>query len=426
MAISYWTLLFICLHQVICTKAESYADVVCPSDFPCSCHREAGHGKYALDINCRGYLDNGRIPDLSSLRAIPIVRFDLSSNNIRDLPADTFKGLKFIGLSKHPLVDPKLSLSDNILITVDEKAFSGITADILNLAMDNCSLTSVPQLPNFLVSLDLFNNTLTQPPSFHGLTKLKRLNLGKNMLSSLNRDSFAGLENSLTTLDVSETGLRAFPSTALMSLKNIQTIVLNENAIHSLPMDMLKGFQTTSTDITLELKDNRIRRVATNALIRRAGSNMTIINLNLGNNKLSDVDFLYKGCSVVLNYVSVINLRGNPVVCGCEFFYFSKVGYYKQIQGICDRPEEYHNVEFRIYRSNIRTEKRTDFKGEYGKRAERNCKEFDLSKYDYNCLEEGYKTIDIIEPEESISDETSLLKPNYIMLNVMISLIIWR
>lgn len=63
---------------------------------------------YALEVNCE-QKKLRELPNLNPLLGLPMLELDLKLNQLRDLPPDTFKGLKFKTLHKEVL--PVLDVS---------------------------------------------------------------------------------------------------------------------------------------------------------------------------------------------------------------------------------------------------------------------------------------------------------------------------
>ncbi|XP_057330247.1 protein artichoke-like [Microplitis mediator] len=151
-----------------------------------------------------------------------------------------------------------LQISHSYVHDVHEKAFIPIKDSLESLAIVSSRLTQVPQKSlaelHKLAALDLENNLIQDLPSycFWGL-KLLKLSLKGNMISKISEHSYAGLEATLSDLDLSENKLNLFPMSALRRLENLATLRLAWNEISQLPDD---GYSRLSGLLILDLSSN--------------------------------------------------------------------------------------------------------------------------------------------------------------------------
>jgi len=83
-----------------------------------------------------------------------------------------------------------------------------------------------------LTALDFDYNEIVRVEdySFYGL-RLSKLNLKGNRLQGMPEHAFAGLEECMQEIDVSENGLRTFPLMALRKLDHLRILRLSNNRI---------------------------------------------------------------------------------------------------------------------------------------------------------------------------------------------------
>ncbi|GFY38074.1 chaoptin [Trichonephila inaurata madagascariensis] len=224
----------------------------------------------------------------------------LSNNILKKVPLHaiySLKHLRFLYLSGnlfHKLPCPfhlsihhleKLELSNNMLMHIPECVFNGsFTIKELNLDF------------NFLRSLSA--------RTFKG-TKLERLILSNNRISTVHSDSFVGIETTLSTLDLSFNLLEIFPS-AVNDLKSLLYLSLKSNLLKQLGKGDLHGcrgslevldlsgnlFQQVPKKtlkplvklLRLSLQDNRIQKVYRDDF---EGWGQTLTTLSLANNKMT-------------------------------------------------------------------------------------------------------------------------------------------
>ena len=85
------------------------ANVECPSDLPSKCQCMTAYDGQSIEMDCRGALENGILPDLSSVNGFPIFKLHLDNNDIETVPNDAFNGLLF----NTSVLEPTLALRNN-------------------------------------------------------------------------------------------------------------------------------------------------------------------------------------------------------------------------------------------------------------------------------------------------------------------------
>ncbi|KAJ8348462.1 hypothetical protein SKAU_G00270510 [Synaphobranchus kaupii] len=180
---------------------------------------------------------------------LPLAEVDLSNNRLQELRLDVFmaKGHKrpvsvdvsnnrVTMVSRNPQMSPpnlhSLTLAGNQLYSVPR--LHGIPVQYLNL--DRNPISSI-QKDSFAELKDLVHLSLNslpqltaiQPHSFRDLSNLQVLNLSNNTgLTSLSPEVFLGLA-SLQELDLSNSGVNSLPNNILSHLPSLRRITLREN-----------------------------------------------------------------------------------------------------------------------------------------------------------------------------------------------------
>ncbi|KAL5285424.1 chp.2 family protein [Megaselia abdita] len=203
---------------------------------------------------------------MSSLAALSMCELRMSHNFIATIHgmdlSNKFRSLRFLDVSNNHLLRiddavfatlPKLAildLSHNRDLKVMEKSFMGLENTLLKLGLENVSLSTVPEMKlkmlreirlryNELPSipqdmatnmsnirvLDISYNDLTNVPLMtQMLTRLEKLILSGNPITSLNNNSFEGVNENLEMLDISNLRLHYFEYGSLESLPNLRSL----------------------------------------------------------------------------------------------------------------------------------------------------------------------------------------------------------
>ncbi|XP_011212502.1 chaoptin isoform X1 [Bactrocera dorsalis] len=205
---------------------------------------------------------------LSSLAALTLCELHLSNNFISTIHSmdlsNKFRSLRFLDISYNYLLRiddavfatmPRLAaldLSHNRDLKVMDKSFMGLENSLIKLGMENVSLSTIPEirlkylrelrlgyneLPSIpqelafnmsnLRMLDLSNNDLTNVPLMtQSLPHLRKLMLSGNPITSLNNNSFDGVNEDLEMLDISNFRLHYFEYGCLDSLPHLRSLKL--------------------------------------------------------------------------------------------------------------------------------------------------------------------------------------------------------
>lgn len=197
---------------------------------------------------------------ITNLAALTVCDVDLSDNHIGTIHAMDFKfrSLTRLDLSGNNLVRLEdagfstlphlmiLNLGHNSELEISAKVFIGLENSLLQLNLDNVSITAFPDLPlpflrrlsiaynelpfvppelatnmTTLNYLDLSYNDLTNVPLLtHSLPKLQHLSLAGNPISVLTNTSLIGAADTLKTLDIANLQLNTFEVNMSMIMDN--------------------------------------------------------------------------------------------------------------------------------------------------------------------------------------------------------------
>ncbi|XP_054716428.1 chaoptin-like [Uloborus diversus] len=238
---------------------------------------------------------------LHSIYALKNLRFlDISGNLFHRLPCP---------FHLHVTHLDKMDLSNNLLTHITECVFNG-SFTIKELHLDF----------NFIRSLSA--------RSFKG-TKLERLMLANNRISNIHSDAFAGLETTLTTLDLSFNLMEQFPTAVndlnallYLSLKSnllkglgrgdlhgsrnsLEILDLSGNMLQHVPKNTLKPLTKL---MRLSLQDNRIQKVYRDDF---EGWGQSLTTLSLANNKMT---YLSGGAFAHLTKLKELKLSFNNLM----------------------------------------------------------------------------------------------------------------
>nr|XP_033330545.1 chaoptin-like isoform X1 [Megalopta genalis] len=236
-------------------------------------------------------LDSNKLSTLPAggFDGIDIKRIHLSSNSIKNIDDDAFRGLEdtleYLNLETNDLPNVptavtrlrKLSylyLANNDIRNISGDAFQEFAENLRALSLATNSLDMVPvsalsrcqrllhlnlgynkishvQPGDFewaedLEILLLRNNILTKlsKETFKGAGKLKELSLSFNHLTELDDDCFVGIEDSLNILELSFAfATDVFPQRALRPLSNLLWLVLDNNNFQKIEATAFYSFQ---------------------------------------------------------------------------------------------------------------------------------------------------------------------------------------
>ncbi|KAF5894741.1 toll-like receptor 5 [Clarias magur] len=262
--------------------------------------------KLNLNHNLLDKIESRMFNNLPSLKTL-----DLSNNNIRLLMSQSFQGLPNLA---------NLFLSENSLQSLHTLAS---LPSLQGLYVDNNKITSLYGLPSQvrnITTIDLRYNRLSNAESFYTILvefpNVKNIFLGGNVFSScfLNSRYSVSPLNNVHFLDLQMTGLQKFWSqgqclTMFDHLPQLQTLILKNNFIQSLPKNIFNGLTSLGY---LDLSMNSLTYIP-NGIFPES-----LKTLNLAFNRLGSVD------PQAFSNLTTLELSGNFFLCDCSLRDFQR------------------------------------------------------------------------------------------------------
>lgn len=223
-----------------------YSDIQCPELAPkCRCGKAydwiGSEWKMVTFANC-SYAGLVQIPDLSSLSGKNIYRLSLNNNNITRIKGDQFLNItvKHLVLSKNPLKSVPVNAFAQLRHKLEQLDIDGVKIKIdTGLGF----LKGMTKLKSLDLGYNLLKNKYKVLPSglFSGLnlTSLDSLTLQALQMSKLEEGTFDGIEG-LEQLDLSYNFLPEFPK-ELLNLKELKRLKLYSNEIMNLKNNTFLG-----------------------------------------------------------------------------------------------------------------------------------------------------------------------------------------
>jgi Leucine-rich repeat (LRR) protein len=255
---------------------ESSDVTPCPMPDPCEC--EYMHQPDRLVVNCKQkYFDT--IPSPVAGSDVMIDELTLADNVLSTIPDKAFIGLRI----------RRLDLTGNQLTNISGGAFDGLqeTVEELLLELDESAEFPVQSLAALtglrLLKVVGYRRASTLPPrALAPLTSLAVLSLRDGSLHNLSAADLDGQRTSLTELDLNSNKLDAVPTAAIASLKNLTVVELNQNVINVIAN---RSFGSASTLRRLSLDQNPISTIDPDAF---AGLATSLRNLSMQSCRLQD------------------------------------------------------------------------------------------------------------------------------------------
>ena len=112
----------------------------------------------------------------------------------------------------------------------------------------NAGLTSIPDIPATVLTLNLARNDIVKVPAraFSNLANLQSLNLCYNKIQTVESLAFEGLE-SITNIDLSRNNIATIPARAFSNLANLQSLDLGYNKIQTIEPLAFVGLECLTT-----------------------------------------------------------------------------------------------------------------------------------------------------------------------------------
>ncbi|XP_043289270.1 protein artichoke-like [Venturia canescens] len=202
-----------------------------------------------------------------------------------------------------------LQISHSSLQEISDNAFSNLKENLESLALVSGRLPQVPQKSlaglHKLAALDLAANLIHDLSSycFWGL-KLIKLSLKGNQISKISEHTFAGLEDSLSDLDLEENKLKLFPMTALRRLDGLASLRLAWNEISEIVDD---GYSKLNSLLILDLSSNNFDKLGEDCF--RPCPILHTLSLYY-----NSIETIHKDAFVSLKDLESIDLSNNKIV----------------------------------------------------------------------------------------------------------------
>ncbi|XP_011500734.1 PREDICTED: chaoptin [Ceratosolen solmsi marchali] len=178
----------------------------------------------------------GRLSTNAFITSTSLIQLDLSFNALRAIEEASFGGLTNLQY---------LSLRDNNILLMPSASLARLPSLMhLNLEFNRIAVitseilrTSVPHLTSFSLKHNLMREL--PPRLFYHFNKLDSLELSGNMISEIDRQSFVGIEDTLTYLDLSANQISIIDE---LPLKNLVSLNLADNLLKKISPGIFKHF----------------------------------------------------------------------------------------------------------------------------------------------------------------------------------------
>ena len=180
--------------------------------------------------------------------------------------------------------------------------------DMTSVDCYNAGLTSIPDIPATVLTLDLARNDIVKVPAraFSNLVKLQSLYLGYNKIQTVEPLAFEGLER-LKTIDLPSNNIDTIPARAFSNLANLQSLNLGYNQIQTVEPLAFEGLESLDT---IYLSSNNIDTIPARAFSKLP----KLESLYLRNNQIQTIGPLaFEGLeSITKIYLSSNNIATIP------------------------------------------------------------------------------------------------------------------
>ncbi|KAF5298393.1 hypothetical protein FQR65_LT01171 [Abscondita terminalis] len=188
-------------------------------------------------------LQDNDLPEVpvDSIRPLKsLMLLDLSHNRINNIPDGAFESLTKLAT---------LKLSDNN-VTISDGALRGLEGSLKNLNLKGTRQKEIPVAVRGLKTLaflDLSQNSIRKLPgpdgtsTFDELNSLTALNLERNLIQTLEDNSFFGIRSTLSSLSLLNNLLPDFPTEAIKTLSELRVLDIGFNLLTDLPDNAFRG-----------------------------------------------------------------------------------------------------------------------------------------------------------------------------------------
>lgn len=224
----------------------------------------------------------------------------------------------------------ELDLSRNLLgqrESFRNGALFGIRNSLTHLYLQAVQLEVIPTSTlsdlKFLQHLDISRNRISvmRNTSFSGRYKLTSLDISYNPWN-IDREMFAGVQNSLLNLKMHKTGLKTIPLVPLQRLSVLRELDLSFNSL--LAIDTLDKISARR----LIFHENRIRFISPHAFSHYKRP----VDLDVSRNILGSLDFVFKSDHCTFYK---LNISGNGFLCDCNVEKLINSGRTRILAGDC-------------------------------------------------------------------------------------------
>lgn len=220
---------------------------------------------------------------------------NLRGNKLRQVPTLALQSTMSSVSSMMPTKSSKIKhlyLSENTLESIQSDSFS-MLGETQELFLDSCSLRSIEE------------------QSFRGLHTLNLLSLDKNNLDEVPSQSFSYLPL-LRTLKINANNISSLIPESFNALVNLEELQMNNATFKEIQQGVFDGLDSLKR---LEVAYNpSLKNIESSALDKL--TNLLYLNLNS--------DSLASLSEVSSEKLSRLDLRGNPLNCGCDLKWLTR------------------------------------------------------------------------------------------------------
>lgn len=300
------------------TKIESLKHLILKGNEISRVDQTAFHGLHQLKYLDLSENSLNTIPDhLFNHHSLKIETLYLSRNNLSELPKEALKyssSVVYLDLS-HNRIQKLVNYSFGYMYNLLELYLSNnqiADIEINAFYIDDKALVG----PGLIEKLDLSNNLLTylKSPVFFYLTNLRYLLLNNNLLKSIERETFYGV-NFMITLDLNINNLTELGFLSNKNFSRLRYLKLAHNNLTSIEPGQ---FIHLSSLKLLDLSSNQIENISDCAF---NGIENSVKKLILNFNSLTQIN----SCAFTIGFKNnrFVQILNNPINCSnsCDFFY---------------------------------------------------------------------------------------------------------